>query len=99
MSAIDALTNTSNSALLAAATSASKKNKDVDFSTILAAAMQPALPGMDNNQSSQMMMEMAMMQQMQSLVSRLEDTISQIEAAKTQTAGTNDTSAASNVTK
>ena len=102
MSAIDALTNTSSNTLAAllSAQNTNKSNKNLDFNQVLAAAMQPALPGITDNGSSSTMMQMAMMQKMESIVSELSDTIALIkesQAAATTTSSTSGTNGSSQV--
>ena len=91
MSAIDALTSTNNvSATNALLNATSKKNKDIDFNQIMAAAMQPSLPGTDSagggSSGPQYMLQVSMIEQMQALAAKLDKLANSLP--------TNDTTAA-----
>lgn len=84
MSAIDALTTSNSNSLdaLLSAQSKNKKNSKLDFNQVLAAAMQPTLPGMSDSGSASNVLQMTMVQQMESLVSELSDTVALIKASQ-----------------
>ena len=87
MSAIDAVTNTNTYQSILQAQGL-KKNKDLDFNSILMASMQPSLPGMDSESSqSQVMLEVAMIQQMQALVTKLDAVVQKLDASNTKIKG------------
>ena len=91
MSAIDALTNTTNAASAISSLSNNKKNLNVDFNTLLAEAMKPGLPGVENsNDQAQYMLQLALLEKMQTAISTLEKYAANT-AANTPSADTNNT--------